>query len=90
MSAQKTIKNLITYAELEDLFKNKSLEIFPSAFQQQQTLITVVLVLLSFVSLSLAFLNRSSPVKYFSSAAVASLSIGLGSIYVANFFGVYI
>ncbi|QWU86971.1 hypothetical protein CA3LBN_001189 [Candidozyma haemuli] len=90
MDVQKTLDNIVSFTDLDALFKRGSSEIFPSALQQQQTVITVVLVLLAFVSLALAFLNRSSPAKYFSSAAVASVSIGLGSIYVANFFGVYI
>lgn len=46
MDVQKTLNNLVTFAEQDHIFKNGSLEIFASALQQQQTLITVVLVLL--------------------------------------------
>lgn len=45
----------------------------------------------AFASLSLTFLNRkTSAVKYFVSAAVASISVALSAVYVCNFFGVYI
>lgn len=46
MDVQKTLNNLVTFAEHDHIFKNGSLEIFASSLQQQQTLITVVLVLL--------------------------------------------
>lgn len=45
----------------------------------------------AFISLALTFIHRNaSASKYFGSAAVASISIALGSVYVSNFFGVYI
>lgn len=46
MDVQKTLDNIVSFSTLDALFKSGSLEIFPSALQQQQTVITVVLVLL--------------------------------------------
>lgn len=46
MDVQKTLDNIVSFTTLDALFKSGSLEIFPSALQQQQTVITVVLVLL--------------------------------------------
>lgn len=46
MDVQKTLDNIVSFTDLDALFKRGSLEIFPSALQQQQTVITVVLVLL--------------------------------------------
>lgn len=57
----------------------------------QLALVTLRLLTTAFVSLSVSFLNRNvSAIKYFLSAAVASISVGLGAIYACNFFGVYI
>lgn len=47
MDVQKTIDNLVLYAELDKLFQSGSVEIFPSSLQQQQTLITAALAILS-------------------------------------------
>ena len=47
----------------------------------------------AFISLSLALLvdkKAQSPVSYFTHATIASLAVGLGSIYVSNLVGVYI
>lgn len=46
MDLKRTVDNLVVFAELDELFKFGSLEIFPSALQQQQTFITFALVLL--------------------------------------------
>ncbi|KAL7667130.1 hypothetical protein ABC855_g792 [[Candida] zeylanoides] len=55
--------------------------------------LALALILLAFVSLALALLGdkkTQSSLYYLAYSLVASLSIGLGSIYVSNTVGVYI
>ncbi|CAN3356552.1 hypothetical protein DICA3_C03840 [Diutina catenulata] len=50
-------------------------------------------VVLAFISLSMVFIGdkkKQNPLAYVFNAAVASASIGLGTVYVSNFVGVYV
>lgn len=85
------VEQKIKYVDLVQDFVENSKEILPSKLSQYQLLITLLLALLSFVSVSLTLLNRKgSFLTYLVSAIVASISIALTSIYACNFFGVYI
>lgn len=91
MSAEQVLGNLMAYTKLRNEYLNESLEVISSSTTRSQALATVLLVIIAFISLALAFINKNgSAVKYFSSAVVASGSIALGSVYLCNFFGVYI
>ncbi|OVF10604.1 hypothetical protein EJF18_20656 [Clavispora lusitaniae] len=84
------MSNLEQYNKLRAEFEAAH-EIIPSRWSNYQAHITVLLLLVSFISLSAALVNRKSgAISYFSSAVVASGAIALGSIYACNFFGVYI
>ncbi|XYA00437.1 hypothetical protein QA089_002976 [Meyerozyma guilliermondii] len=80
-----------SYEEYTNLYASGSSPIVPS--DKYSGIITVLLIIVAFISLSLALLvdkKAQSPVSYFTHATIASLAVGLGSIYVSNSVGVYI
>mmetsp|Transcript_2128 Transcript_2128/g.2083 ORF Transcript_2128/g.2083 Transcript_2128/m.2083 type:complete len:88 (-) Transcript_2128:198-461(-) len=83
----------VSYEEYTRIFNFDSSPVAASTLSQYSTLFAVILVIIAFFSLSLALLvdkKSQSPFNYFFHAILASLSIGLGSVYVANSFGVYV
>ncbi|CCE79832.1 Piso0_002923 [Millerozyma farinosa CBS 7064] len=81
------------YEELSQIYKQRSVPIAPSPWSQHSTWVAALLTVIAFMSLSLALLVYSkskSTGKFLFNAIIASLSIGVGSIYVSNNFGVYV
>ncbi|KAJ8144710.1 hypothetical protein OXX80_003461 [Metschnikowia pulcherrima] len=85
------LEEKIKYVDLLRDFKENSTEILPSKLSQYQSLITILLAIISFVSLASTLLNRKGNFStYLAGSIIASISIALTSIYACNFFGVYI
>ena len=81
------------YNEYARLYDVGSSPVESSPFTTYTTVFTVLLLLLSFGSLSMALLGdvkKKNPVGYTLNAIIASISIGLSAIYVSNYVGVYI
>lgn len=82
-----------SYERYTRIFSFDSTPVTASALSGYSTIFAVILVIVAFFSLSLALLvdrKSQSPFSYFFHAILASLSVGLGSVYVANSFGIYV
>ncbi|RKP32761.1 hypothetical protein METBISCDRAFT_25336 [Metschnikowia bicuspidata] len=82
---------IMKFNDLARDFIENSDAILPSKWNEYQALLTVLLALTSFISLTVTLLNRRAGLtKYLEGAAVASASIALLAIFACNFFAVYI
>lgn len=82
-----------SYEQYSQLFAEQAKEITPSIIYQNLGLVTMLLLIVVFFSLSMAFLvflKNKSHGSFVVSAAIASVSIGVGSILLSNYVGVYI
>ncbi|KAG2734140.1 hypothetical protein G9P44_002146 [Scheffersomyces stipitis] len=82
-----------SYSEYTRIYSLESSPVEASAVTRSSALLTLLLLVIAFFSLSLALIGdrkKKSPLAYIVYAAVASLSIGYGSVCVSNFVGVYI
>ncbi|EGW31068.1 uncharacterized protein SPAPADRAFT_62993 [Spathaspora passalidarum NRRL Y-27907] len=81
------------FEEYIQLFSQESSPVQLHAVTTNTTIFTAVLILIAFGSLSLIFLGdvkNKGLVNYVLNSLVASLAVGLSSIYISNFVGVYI
>ncbi|ODV78695.1 uncharacterized protein CANTADRAFT_7045 [Suhomyces tanzawaensis NRRL Y-17324] len=81
------------YDEINKIFTFGSTPVEASAFTRNSAVVTAILLLIAFTSLTMTFMSdrkTKSPVVYLLQALVASLSVGFSTIYVSNFVGVYI
>ena len=82
-----------SYEELTKLFMFEAEPITPSPMYDHLALVTLALIIVAFFSLSMALLvnlKNKSTVSYVINSLIASFSIGMGSILVSNYVGVYI
>lgn len=85
--------NGASYEEYTKLFNFESVPLKENVIYEHLGFLTIILSIVAFFSLSLALLvniKNKSHVSYVLNAIVASLSIGMGSILVSNYAGVYI
>lgn len=82
-----------SYELYASIFASESSPVELHQFSTFSALFTLLLVLIAFASLSMTLLGdvkKKSLVSYLSNSIIASISVALGSIYIANFVGVYI
>ncbi|KAK6456982.1 uncharacterized protein RJT20DRAFT_127095 [Scheffersomyces xylosifermentans] len=81
------------YANYTRIFSFESSPVTFSSVSRTAGFFNLLLLILTFLSLSLALIGdrkKKNPLAYIAYAAVASLSIGYGSISISNYVGVYI